>query len=232
MTEKTDRDRALERIVKCMKLSKSSEPHESAAALRQAQKLMQQFSIDENELHGIEVKSVLLLTPEPPKSRFPMYLCALVSLVSRAFDAQPIFETGYTPTGQLRQGVRYFVAGGRAPLVEYAHQVIWRQLTQAWADYRKTNILDTAPGERSSFWMGWIGAVGEKVMAFGADPKEKEVVEQAMRAKYPGVFADDAPKTKVQDVNFDSRAIRAGKSAAADFSIHTPMAGSKQGLLN
>lgn len=36
--------RILERIKKCLALSQSSEPHEAAAALRQAQKLM--------EMHG------------------------------------------------------------------------------------------------------------------------------------------------------------------------------------
>lgn len=221
-----DRKRALDKIQKCLRLSQSSEPHEAAAALRQAQALMQKFSIDENELHGIEVKSVLVLTPEPPKTRFPMYLSAMVSLICRAFDAQAIFETGVR-NYNLRQGVRYFVAGGRAPLVEYAHEVIWRQLTQAWNEYRKNRIHDSQVGERSSFWLGWIAAVESKVMDFGATDKEKEIVEQAI-TKFAG---GELQPAKQQNIAMDHRATRAGFDAAGDFSIHRPMGGATQKMI-
>ena len=221
-----DRKRAMDKIQKCLRLSQSSEPHEAAAALRQAQALMQKFSIDENELHGIEVKSVLVLTPEPPKTRFPMYLGAIASLICRAFDAQAMYEVGVR-NGNYRQGVRYFVAGGRAPLVEYAHEVIWRQLTQAWNEYRKNRIHDSQVGERSSFWLGWIAAVESKVMAFGATDKEKEVVAQAM-TEFAGGSLRPA---KQQNIAMDSRATRAGFDAAGDFSIHRPMGGSTQKMI-
>ncbi len=221
-----DRKRAMDRIQKCLRLSQSSEPHEAAAALRQAQALMQKFSIDENELHGIEVKSVLVLTPEPPKTRFPMYLSAIATLICRAFDAQAIYEVGMR-NGNYRQGVRYFVAGGRVQLVEYAHEVIWRQLTQAWNEYRKNRIHDSQLGERTSFWLGWIAAVESKVMAFGATDKEKEIVAQEMNR-----FAGGALRpAKQQSVAMDSRATRAGFDAAGDFSIHRPMGGQTQKML-
>jgi Protein of unknown function (DUF2786) len=224
---KTDRERAMERIQKCLRLSKSNEAHEAAAALRQAQKLMQQYSIEESELHGIEVKSVLVLTPEPPKTRFPMYLSAIASLICRAFDAQAIYEVGIGRNGQFRQGVRYFVAGGRAPLVEYAHEVIWRQLTQAWNDYRKARIGDSQLGERSSFWMGWIAAVSQKVMDFGATDKEKEVVGQKMTE-----FAGGSLKpAKQQTVARHTGATRAGFDAAGDFSLNRPVGGATQKMI-
>lgn len=223
MTEQADRDRALDRVKKCMRLSASAEPNEAATALRQAQKLMQQFSISEDEVSDIEVKSVLVLTPEPPKTRFPMYLSAITALVCRAFDAKAYYEVGRTPTGKIRQGVRYFVAGGRAPLVEYAHQVIWSQLTQAWNNYRKGNIYDSQVGERSSFWFGWIAAVDAKVMAFGASDKEKECVAKAMDRSAPNLR-----EGSVQNVRMQGRSARAGYDAAGDFSIHRPMSGVSQ----
>lgn len=227
---KTDRDRAMDRILKCMRLSQSSEAHEAAAALRQAQALMRKFSIDENELHGIEVKSVLVLTPEPPKTRFPMYLSALVALICRAFDAQAIFEVGTKISrGQLKyyQGVRYFVAGGRAPLVEYTHEVCWRQLWDGWNKYRKEADMDFPPGARTSFWMGWIAAVNDKVMDFGATEKEKEIVEAAISKQFPNLKA-----SKVQPMELKGSTLRAGHEAAKDFSLNRPMGGEKQKLLN
>lgn len=221
-----DRDRALERIKKCMRLSASNEPHEAAAALRQAQKLMQQYAINEDEVHDIDVKSVLVLTPEPPKTRFPLYLSAITSLICRAFDANAIYEVGLTPNGKSRQGVRYFVAGGRAPLVEYAHHVIWQQLSQSWNRYRKTRWDDSQVGERSSFWIGWIAAVDAKITEFGASAKEKETVAKTMNR-----YAPDSKPAKLQGVVMQDRATRAGFDAAGDFSIHRPMQGASQKLL-
>ena len=218
------RKRALERIQKCMRLAKSSEPHEAAAAMRQAQALMRKFSIEENEVHGINVQQVFVLTPEPPKTRFPMYLNALTALICRAFDAEAYFEVGVHRNGRYRQGVRYFVAGGRAPLVEYAHEVIWRQLTQAWKEYvKRRGSTETQLGERSSFWIGWIAAVDSKVMAFGASDKEKEVVRQEVMRVAP-----DLKQCSTQSIEFNNQATSAGYRAAADFSIHTPMDGESQ----
>lgn len=45
-----DKSKALDKIKKCLALSKSSNPHEAAAALRQAQKLMHAHDITEREL--------------------------------------------------------------------------------------------------------------------------------------------------------------------------------------
>lgn len=44
--DKAHRAKILSRIRKCLALAQSSEPHEAAAALRQAQKLMAQHGID------------------------------------------------------------------------------------------------------------------------------------------------------------------------------------------
>jgi hypothetical protein len=49
------RDEALLKIKKCMALSKSAEPHEAAVALRQAQKLMEQFSVNEQDMSLLDV---------------------------------------------------------------------------------------------------------------------------------------------------------------------------------
>ncbi|UCU92660.1 DUF2786 domain-containing protein [Hydrogenophaga taeniospiralis] len=44
------RDEALKKIKKCLALSRSANEHEAAAALRHAQKLMQAFSLAEEDM--------------------------------------------------------------------------------------------------------------------------------------------------------------------------------------
>lgn len=50
-----NRDDALAKIKKCLALSHSSEAHEAAAAMRQAQKLMAQFGLSERDVSLADV---------------------------------------------------------------------------------------------------------------------------------------------------------------------------------
>lgn len=221
--QKIDRERALERIKKCLRLSKSSNPHEASAALRQAQKLMKAFSISDEEVMGIEITSAFLLTTEPPKKKYPMYLGAIVSLCCRAFGVEALFECGHNRSGRWQQGVRYFGPNGRPELAKYAHEVMWTQMKGAWNDHRSKLGFEAQLGERSSFWIGWVAAVNQKVMDFGGTKEEEEAISRSMTKHCDG---EKPPPAQSKDINMDSRALRAGIEAAKDFQLHRPMEGS------
>lgn len=93
--EQTERDKILQKIQKCMRLSKSSEPHEAAAAMRQAQKLMQAYQVSDSELMGLEVKSILVITPAPAMRKCPVGFANLVSIVQIAFGVDAVMESAY-----------------------------------------------------------------------------------------------------------------------------------------
>lgn len=221
--QKADRARILARIQKCLRLSKSSEPHEAAAALRQAQKLMQAHAISNEEVMGVEVTSALVLTPEPPKKKFPMYLGALVMLCCRAFNCQALYEVERNKNGKRVQGVRYFATGGRAEMAKYAHEVIWRQMWSSWNEHRMSLGIEAQLGERASFWLGWLAAVNQKVMEFGGSKEEEELIKKGVLRHCDG---EEPEKAKMGETALYSHAARAGAAAAKDFSIHRPMEGS------
>src|SRR3546814_17733487 len=55
-------DRVLNKIQKCLALSKSAEPHEAAAAMRQAQKLMDKYNIDNSTVELAEIGELRLVS--------------------------------------------------------------------------------------------------------------------------------------------------------------------------
>lgn len=229
MNTEVNRDKILDKIKKCLNLSKSSEAHEAAAALRQAQKLMEAHGVSQEELLGMEVKSVQVMTPEPYKRKLPLYMNVLIGIVCRAFECDALIEAGYR-NGRPRLCVRYFGLNGKEQLAAYAHDVMWRQLSASWKEYQKLNPWAVnEKGARQGFWIGWLQEVRSKVMAFAGNEEEKEMLSKAMVA-YNGGKELTEGKTNSMSVNGHTNA--AGRDAAGDFSIHRPMNGATQRALS
>lgn len=229
-TEQTaDRDRILDKIKKCLKLSKSSEAHEAAAALRQAQKMMEANNVTQEELLGLEVKSVQVMTPEPYKRKLPLYMNVLMGICQRAFECDALIEAGWR-NGKPRLCIRYFGLNGKEQLAAYAHEVMWRQLSASWKEYQKQNPWAVnEKGARQGFWIGWLQEVRSKVMAFAGNEEEKEMLSKAMIAYNGG---KELSSCKTNNMSIDGHTASAGRDAAGDFSIHRPVNGATQRALS
>lgn len=224
-----DREKILDKIQKCLRLSKSSEAHEAAAALRQAQKLMELHNVSPEELLGMEVKSTQVLTPEPyKKKKFPAYLTHLVNIIQIAFNVQALIEPGYR-NGRPRVCLRYFGINGKDQLAAYAHEVMWRQLSESWRVYQKENPWVVGEkGARQGFWLGWLREVRSKVMEFAGTDEEKEMLTKALTNHADGKVHE----MKSNTMSVSGETMSAGRNAASDFSIHRPMNGAKQRALS
>lgn len=84
-----DKQTAIGKIKKCLALAKSSEPHEAAAAMRQAQKLIEQFGIEHPELLAAGVGEVW--SKSAAASRPVRYEVALASAVAEAYGCALLF---------------------------------------------------------------------------------------------------------------------------------------------
>lgn len=224
MMSTDERQKILNKINKCLKLSKSSEPHEAAAALRQAQKMMAAHSVSEGEILGVEVQSLQIITPEAYKRKLPMYMSYLCAVIIKSFDVHVLIECGWV-NGKPRLAIRYFGQQGKPDLAVYAHEVMFRQLRAAWAQYSKDNPwVNNERGARAGFWVGWLQEVQAKVDAFAGNSEEKEIVKKAMAAYAGGSLKSG----KTNNMSIDGQTHNAGRAAAGDFSIHRPMNGQRQ----
>lgn len=215
--EEERRKKLTEKLKKCMALSKSPEPHEAAAALRQAQKIMSELGITEDDLDGLEMADAVVKTREGFGRCRTM--SALSNMLEDAFGVKAVFEAN--PGSANRLNVRYIGPRARVMLAEYAHKVVWRAMQSAWDD-----VLVTRPwmkgdgGKRQAFHMGWLRSVKEKVEAIAPTESEERAIQRYCDRLYRGgLVTQEAHKRK----SLDTSAYLAGVAAAADFSLHRPV---------
>src|SRR5512138_3426898 len=113
-----DRNKAIERIRKCLALSKSPNEHEAAAALRQAQKLMQSHDISADE-DGLAVYDSDFVDHRDYEfaKRKPMIIVCVCAIMTKAFGVQVVWEA--SPDGKHR--TRYFGQKANVLLATHAH---------------------------------------------------------------------------------------------------------------
>lgn len=223
--EENRREKLISRLKKCLALSASPEPHEAAAALRQAQKLMRELDLTEADLLGLELADALVKTREGFGACRTMNF--LTSIVMEAFGVQCIYERN--PGTANRLNVRYVGPRDRVLLAEYSHRVIWRAMQGAWDNFlTQRPWLKGDGGKRQAFHLGWLVGVREKVEAIVPPEEETAAVNRWIVQRYGELVPGKAVKQK--PVN--AAAFNAGVEAAEDFSLHTPVEEQRLAITN
>lgn len=215
--EEERRKKLTEKLKKCMALSKSPEPHEAAAALRQAQKIMSELGITEDDLDGLEMADAVVKTREGFGRCRTM--SALANMLEDAFGVKAVFEAN--PGSANRLNVRYIGPRARVMLAEYAHKVVWRAMQSAWDELLVTRPwMKSDGGKRQAFHLGWLRGVREKVMAIAPTEAEEKAIQRYCDRLYRGgLVTQEAHKRK----QLDASAFLAGNAAAANFNLHRPV---------
>jgi hypothetical protein len=216
-----NRDQALAKIKKCMALGRSSNPHEAAAAVRQAQKLMEQHGISESDValaDVIEVNCRAAMTG-------PRWEVRLANLVAEAFGCNVLWIAREKLIGRSWRRVHSvsFVGVGAAPQVaSYAWAVLDRQCAQQRLAHIRQQpktckpITRTARGD--AFADGWVGGIRGKLTAFAGE-KHQALIEQFMEKNHPNTTSASVTSRAVgRNVRHDSVTLGflAGKNAQLD----------------
>lgn len=210
-----DREKAIQRIKKCLALSKSPNEHEAAAALRQAQKLMASHGVSEEDVDESAVISDFVDHDDYEHAkRKPLVIVAVAKLMRQAFGVETVWEC--SPSRKHR--VRYFGTQPAVVLATYSHTVVYRAANTAWRKYLRENPrLKGVRNARASFVLGWCDAVAEKVSALNPDPVVAERIARkklehygpggltdstaGSRTLYSGVHGDGAERGREFDIN-------------------------------
>lgn len=216
-----NRDDALKKIRKCLALGRSAEPHEAAAAMRQAQKLMTEFQVGERELRLVDVREAR--TPAR-STAVNQWETMLVALISDAFGCEHFSEIvgRYNDAGNWeRKRTHVFVGLDAAPEVAaYAFDVLARQCAKARLAHIAKQprnckpITKTARGD--TFAKGWVYGASEKVHAFAQPEETKALLLTYLQEKHPELKAvkprDTAAKRR-QAYGHLAAGVRAGEKA-------------------
>lgn len=205
--------KALYKIVKCLRLSKSDNPHEAAAALRQAQALMEKHGIDESDValaEFSEQRETFARSSGPPD-----WMVRLANLIDSAFGVYSFIDG------------RVFVFVGKAPrdvIAGYAFTVLRRQLTRARTNYYKSLRGKKANKIRKAdlFAQGWVLKVSRTVREFaGIDEAESEALNTYLKRCYPGLTVSEFRGAKIsrKDAEHLLRGIIAAKDVRLDHGV-------------
>lgn len=215
----SERDKIMDKIKKCLKLSASSNEHEAAAALRQAQALMEKHDIDHADMLAYEAgeKSVKANSNRKPTN----WEAALGNQVADTFGCRLIFTpiSFFTTAGTWK----FIGVDSAQEIAGYTFEVLLRQCKRARAAHIDTVLrrCKTATKTRRAdlFCEGWVFSVAGKITAFVGDERQKAAIDAFVEKKYPalcdGKVRDRNGDRKLSDREYDdfAKGSASGKNA-------------------
>jgi hypothetical protein len=193
-----DRKTASTKMVKSLRLARSTEPHEAAAALRQAQALMREHSIDEHELDGETVHESWVKSSA--SSRPARFEVRLASVIAGAFGCEIVFTRRPNRSRtQIVGGYAFIGVASAEQGAAYAFTVLARQLRAARAGYVASTLRRCNPRNRvaraDQFCEGWVSAACKLVNPVGVATEDERRLLTYMRAHYADTRAM-VPRTR------------------------------------
>lgn len=213
-----DKKRIMDKIVRCLALSKSSNEHEAATALRQAHAMMAKHGISQDDIKLADIK----FQPSSTRTarRPPIYLCGLADMIGELFGCKIYLGNG---EGKLSNAPVFCFVGleMHSTIASYAHDSLCRQLKQARLDYMRTELkrvrlAKNKAARADAFCMGWVVTVKRLVSKLVPLTTDMALIEHAMSQELSlrttnGV--DRARKNRAVSGNDYHNGIVAGKSA-------------------
>lgn len=213
------RDEAIKKIRKCLAMGKSTNPNEAAIAMRQAQRLMQEFDIALDHVALSDVQTVRCTTRTNSQPRWEVLLA---SIVADAFGCNLIWLTGQKLLAHRFVTVRevaFVGIGSAAQIAAYAWDVLSRQCAKARLMHIRKQPARCRPqtltARGDAFAMGWVAAASNKLDAFTQGSREKLLIEQYVAASWPD-SKTLKPKDRTVGRNVSTNDHRSGFIAGLD----------------
>lgn len=218
-------DRILDKIKKCLALSKSSEPEEAAAAMRQAQKLMGKYGISLGKVQASEIGEAKVKS-KASVSRVKDWEFALITVVAKAFGCRLMWTSSLSYNKDVFGKFTLVGLKSQVELAQYTCEVMQRKLMKARAEFVSSLYGDRQYKirEADGFCHGWVTTIGKTVIEFAHGAETLQFIHNYIDSKTSGT-------AKTQRREAGSLGYSAGKIAASGESIHRPMNEAKQSYL-
>lgn len=199
----------LRKIRACLRLAASPNPHEAAAALRQAQAMM--------VAHGVSQAEVMDVDEAEVRTRYrgaavPQSIVSLSVVVGDGFGAKVIVIRGWHGTV-----IRFYGTDGAAEVAAYAFTVLRRQLH---ADRLKHIARIRKRGNREArgevFALNWVYAIQHLFPKAEIQEAKRLAIDETLKLRHPNSTTDagrDLTKRGRTRLDDAVAGYRAGKSA-------------------
>lgn len=228
-----DNEKILDKIKKMLALAKSDNRHESAQALKMAQRLMEKHQLSMGDVHISQIKTTRV------KSRFSVskpksYEVILMRAVERAFGVAIAWlasESWVRLVGEDNYA-QFTIIGpeDQIEIASYTAEVMSRKMVSARKGYIKQLKDEGFRGrelthEANAFCDGWAVSVMEKIHQF-ANPKE---VTDAIAEKKKLIIEDRKADIQTSEGSYYSQTV--GRKAGSEESIYRPVNEKKRAKL-
>jgi hypothetical protein len=204
-----NRDHALAKIKKCMALGRSANPHEAAAAMRQAQKLMAEHGLSDTD---VELSDVTETTCAAALNA-PDWEVFLANVVAQAFGCDVLWTAtrkwiGHKP--RRKMAALFIGVGSHPEIAGYAWQVLDRQCSRQRLDHirqqPKSCKLITLTARGDAFAVGWVHGVRQHLQEFAGD-RHQRLLDAYKATRFPGGVGSETVKSRAvgRNVRDDSR---------------------------
>lgn len=170
-----EHERILDKIKKCLALSKSCNEHEAAIALRQARSLMEKHGYCDQDILAMDAADACAKAGAGKKPA--MWESSLALLVSRAFGCRVIFVAQWYEAGDWQ----FIGCGEAAEIASYAFTVLLRQAKSSRATYIKDKLFrckgTTKTRRADLFCEAWVQSVSSKVQTFSTSAKQRAAID-------------------------------------------------------
>ena len=195
----TDKEKTvLRRVRKLLGLAQSSNQHEACLALKKAQDICLEHSI--NCHHENEFSDYMLLLINHKKCRIETYQSLIASLLSTYFYVEVIHNQLYDPkTLKEHKVLEVYGSRHRVKVAEHVYWFLIQQLDSLWQEYKKQK-RSVGLRERTSFLQGAVSGFSDnlaKLKKADSLPRqeekglillEKEKTLQYIKKRYPKVY--------------------------------------------
>ncbi|HHK6007091.1 TPA: DUF2786 domain-containing protein [Neisseria subflava] len=215
-----DKEKILDKIKKCLALSKSANEHEAAQALKQAQALMGKYEVNAVDIALSEVSE----QKADRKMAFKLanWQWSVATMISDVFGCQS-YKRGKT--------MMFYGIGNRAEISAYAFDVVYRQIS---AERRK--FLKTCRARKQAyrtyladqFCNGWIMSAWEIVKKFEMSDEEKAVMDRYAKKEHSDMVeakTRDAKSSILQGSTMEYEALAQGMESGKKVQLHHAMNG-------
>jgi hypothetical protein len=150
---------AIRKVLACLHMAESSNPHEAACALRQARAMMEKYGLNNDAILAAQIHVVEAKTRHagavPPQS-----ICALANLIADGFRCHIIIHRVQAFDGRGKTSIVFHGAGADARIAAYAFDVLRRQMASDRLKHIR-RVRKRANRERrgEEFALGWINGI-------------------------------------------------------------------------
>lgn len=235
-----DRKKALEKIKRCLALSKSANEHEAAVAMRQARMLMDKWQITDN---GVDMLDIVESSSRAGSTTRPAdWEANLALVVAKIMQCQTIFVSKICigAQGLTRVGEWNFIGVDPSPeIATYAFAVLNRQIRKARTEYMKNalkRVKITANKTRRAdlFCDGWIDTASSLLLdLYSPNTHTMQRIDQYIAQKHQNL-KDLKTTDRNAGRNFGERDFNdhaAGRAAGQSAQLNRGMSGERQKVI-